>query len=117
MSNTSIHKQLLSVSATAIALVATAPGSATGMASSTVQQGSDTAGKCERLAGRAAHRDSPEILPHVHLLITTRAYDPGHPDVGRIRQTWIRTDRARKALAEKWWACSGMLPRNCIIAE
>lgn len=53
MINTSIHKLLLSVSAAAIALVATAPGPATGMASSAVQQGSETAGKCERLAGQS----------------------------------------------------------------
>ena len=61
---------------------------------------------------RAGDDDAPEILPHVHLLITTRVFDPAHGDLGRIRQTWLRTGNARKALAEKWWAHSGLLPRS-----
>lgn len=61
---------------------------------------------------RAATDDRPEILPHVHMLISVRVYDPAHSDVGRIRQTWLRTDKARKALAEKWWTHSGLMPRN-----
>ena len=31
------------------------------------------------------HRLS-SILPHVHMLISMRVFDPAHPDVGRIRQ-------------------------------
>lgn len=65
---------------------------------------------------RASTGDRSEILPHVHLLITTRVFDPAHTDVGRIRQTWLRTDKARKALAEKWWAHSGITPRSYAIA-
>lgn len=65
---------------------------------------------------RAVGDLKPEILPHCHLLITTRAYDPAHPDAGRIRQTWLRTEKARKALAEKWWAYTGLLPRSYGIA-
>lgn len=61
---------------------------------------------------RPASADKPEILPHCHLLITSRVYDPAHADVGRIRQTWLRTEKARKALAEKWWKESGMAPRS-----
>lgn len=57
-----------------------------------------------------------EILPHVHMLITMRVFDSAHGDVGRIRQTWIRTERARKSLAEKWWAYSGMFPQNHLLA-
>lgn len=53
-----------------------------------------------------------EILPHVHLLISMRVFDPTHGDVGRIRQNWIRTEKARKALAEKWWIHAGMFPRS-----
>lgn len=60
--------------------------------------------------------DQPEILPHVHMLITTRVYDPTHTDAGRIRQTWVRTDKARKALAEKWWASTGIVPKSFGIA-
>lgn len=56
--------------------------------------------------------DGAEILPHCHLLITSRVYDPAHVDVGRIRQTWLRTEKARKALAEKWWKASDMVPRS-----
>ncbi len=59
---------------------------------------------------RPATDHQPEILPHVHLLITTRAYDQSHPDVGRIRQNWLRTKNARKALAEKWWGRTGIYP-------
>ncbi len=65
---------------------------------------------------RSAAGDTPAILPHVHLLITTRVYDPAHADAGRIRQTWLRTDKARKALAEKWWAHAGMMPRSYAMA-
>ncbi len=61
---------------------------------------------------RAAIDDRPEILPHVHMLITTRVFDPSHADAGRIRQTCVRTEKARKALAEKWWAHTGLLPRS-----
>ncbi|MEO9132006.1 MAG: MobA/MobL family protein [Sphingomonas sp.] len=65
---------------------------------------------------RAAGSDRPEIMPHVHLLITTRVFDPAHPDVGRIRQTWVRTANARKALAEKWWKRTGIYPRSYSMA-
>lgn len=58
----------------------------------------------------------PDILPHVHLLITTRVFDPAHAEVGRIRQNWLRTGNARKALAEKWWAHTGLYPRNYALA-
>lgn len=53
MRNSPIHRQLLSVSVAAIALVATAPGPATGMASLTVRQDFDTAAVCERLTGQS----------------------------------------------------------------
>jgi len=59
---------------------------------------------------RAADDQRPAILPHVHMIITTRVYDPGHVDVGKVRQAWLRTDRARKALAEDWWEHVGMVP-------
>lgn len=65
---------------------------------------------------RAGTADQPEILPHVHMLITTRAYDPNLIECGRIRQTWIRTEKARKALAEKWWARSGIYPQSYALA-
>lgn len=65
---------------------------------------------------RAGTDDRPEILPHVHMLITTRVFDPAHADVGRIRQTWLRTEKARKALTEKWWAHSGLVPHCYAIA-
>lgn len=52
----------------------------------------------------------PAILPHVHLLITMRVFDRSHPELGRLRQTWLRTDKARKRLAERWWTHSGMVP-------
>lgn len=53
---------------------------------------------------------APEILPHVHMLITTRVFDRDHPELGRIRQTWLRTEGARKRMAERWWAHSGIYP-------
>lgn len=56
--------------------------------------------------------EAPEILPHVHLLITTRVFDPAHADIGRVRQTWVRTEKARKKLTEKWWAYSGLVPTS-----
>lgn len=65
---------------------------------------------------RAADEDRPEILPHCHLLITMRAFDATRPDLGRVRQNWLRTQKARKALAEKWWAYSGIAPRTYAIA-
>ena len=65
---------------------------------------------------RAASDGKPEILPHVHMLIAMRVFDPAHPDVGRVRQNWLRTEKARKALTEKWWAYSGMVPRSYAIA-
>lgn len=58
----------------------------------------------------------PAIAPHAHLLITTRVYDPAHPDVGKIRQTWLRTANARKALAQKWWERSGIYPASYALA-
>lgn len=65
---------------------------------------------------RAQNGDQPEILPHCHLLITTRVFDPAHPEVGRIRQNWLRTKNARKALAEKWWAHTGLYPSGYAVA-
>jgi len=60
------------------------------------------------------HRDAdgerPAIPPHVHMIVTTRVYDPAHADLGKVRQAWLRTDRARKALAEKWWEHVGIVP-------
>ncbi|WP_137787745.1 MobA/MobL family protein [Sphingomonas sp. 3P27F8] len=65
---------------------------------------------------RVADGDRPAILPHCHLLITMRSYDPANADVGRIRQNWLRSEKARKALAEKWWAYSGIAPRSYALA-
>lgn len=65
---------------------------------------------------QAATAQEPEILPHVHMLITMRVFDVRHADVGRIRQTWVRTERARKTLAEKWWAHTGLFPRSYAMA-
>lgn len=59
---------------------------------------------------RAADDMATAILPHVHLLITTRVFDRDHPDLGRIRQAWLRGDKARKRMAERWWVHSGMFP-------
>jgi len=59
---------------------------------------------------RADDGERPAIPPHIHMIVTTRVYDPGHADVGKVRQAWLRTDRARKALAEKWWEHVGMAP-------
>lgn len=65
---------------------------------------------------RPAGDDCSEILPHCHMLITCRAFDPGNADVGKIRQNWVRTEKARKALGEKWWAHSGIFPRSYALA-
>jgi hypothetical protein len=35
------------------------------------------------------------------MIVTMRVFDPSHPDVGLVRQNWLRTEKARKALAEK----------------
>lgn len=59
---------------------------------------------------RAGAGEQPDILPHCHLLITTRVFDRAHTDVGRVRQNWLRSEKARKALAEKWWARTGLFP-------
>ena len=56
------------------------------------------------------------IAPHVHLLITSRVFDPRSQDTGRIRQTWVRTDKVRKSLAEKWWERTGLYPRSYTMA-
>lgn len=50
------------------------------------------------------------ILPHAHLLVTTRVYDRSHPEFGKRRQAWLRTPGSAKALAEKWYAVSGIYP-------
>ena len=65
---------------------------------------------------RPAVGERPEILPHVHMLIAMRVFDPGHAEVGRVRQNWVRTEKACKALTEKWWAHSGMFPRSYAVA-
>lgn len=52
----------------------------------------------------------PRILPHAHLLITTRVYDRSHVDFGKRRQAWLRTPAATRSLAEKWYAASGLFP-------
>jgi len=43
---------------------------------------------------RAGKDEAPDILPHVHMLITMRVFDPTQADVGRLRQNWLRTDKA-----------------------
>lgn len=65
---------------------------------------------------RDATDTEPEIMPHVHLLITMRVFDRMHHDWGRVRQTWVRTDKARKRMAERWWAHSGIYPSNYDLA-
>lgn len=65
---------------------------------------------------RPATGDTPEIMPHVHLLTTMRVYDRDHADVGRLRQTWLRTEKARKRMAERWWAHTGLYPRAYALA-
>lgn len=65
---------------------------------------------------RDGEGDRPAILPHVHMLITMRVFDRAHPDVGRVRQNWLRSEKARKALAEKWWARTGLFPRSYAVA-
>lgn len=54
--------------------------------------------------------DRRVILPHAHLLISTRVYDRSHPEFGKRRQTWLRTPAAAKSLAEKWYALTGIFP-------
>ena len=65
---------------------------------------------------QAATDDQPEIAPHVHLLITLRGYDPEHRDYGKVRQNWLRTDNSRKRLAERWWAWTGIVPPQYVMA-
>lgn len=60
---------------------------------------------------REGDSGEPAIHPHVHMLITMRVFDRAHADLGRVRQNWLRTDKARKALAEKWWSRTGLYPR------
>lgn len=60
-----------------------------------------------------AQEESPDrrlILPHCHMLVTTRVYDRAHPDFGKRRQSWLRTPAAARSLAEKWYALSGIFP-------
>lgn len=59
---------------------------------------------------------TPAIAPHVHLLITTRVYDRQHAEFGRLRQTWLRTEVARKRLGERWWTHTGLYPQSYRIA-
>lgn len=59
---------------------------------------------------RAARDGAPEILPHVHLLITTRVYDPNSWATGTVRQNWLRTANARKAMGDRWMAATGIYP-------
>ena len=61
-----------------------------------------------RVSSIAAKQGRPAILPQVHMIITTRVYDSTHVDAGRVRQTWVRMDKARKSLIGKWWAQVGM---------
>lgn len=65
---------------------------------------------------RVATDDQAEILPHVHMLIAQRVFDPSLAEVGRIRQNWLRTHKARKSLAQKWWARTGLYPRTYAVA-
>ncbi|QDZ09190.1 hypothetical protein FPZ24_12135 [Sphingomonas panacisoli] len=66
---------------------------------------------------RDATGDRPAIKPHWHGIVTTRAYDPAHPECGRIRQNWLRSARTRKRLAELWWQVSGVYPIGHILAS
>ena len=54
--------------------------------------------------------DQRQILPHVHMLVSTRCYDRTHLEFGRRRQTWLRTPKAAKALADKWYPLVGIYP-------
>lgn len=65
---------------------------------------------------RDARDGAPEILPHVHMLITTRIYDRSRVTNGQIQQTWLRTPAACKRLAEKWYERSGIYPSAHAIA-
>lgn len=65
---------------------------------------------------RPGDGERDEISPHVHMLITTRVFDPCSLDVGRIRQTWLRTANARKSLAQKWWERTGLFPSSYSMA-
>ena len=58
----------------------------------------------------AASADRPEILPHVHLLVTTRVFDPTSDRFGKRQQTWLRTPDACKAMADRWYAATGIYP-------
>ena len=58
----------------------------------------------------AAGADRPEILPHVHLLVTTRVFDPTSDRFGKRQQTWLRTPDACKAMADRWFAATGIYP-------
>ncbi|TPG10835.1 MobA/MobL family protein [Sphingomonas oligophenolica] len=58
----------------------------------------------------AACADRPEILPHVHLLVTTRVFDPTSDRFGKRQQTWLRTPDACKAMADRWFAATGIYP-------
>lgn len=50
------------------------------------------------------------IHPHVHILLTMRVFDRTLPEFGKVRKTWVRTENARKRLAERWWERSGIYP-------
>lgn len=65
---------------------------------------------------RACYEGNDEILPHVYLQISTRAFDRASPDYGRIRQNWLRTDKARKTMSERWWAHTGLYPSGYAMA-
>ena len=49
-------------------------------------------------------------LPHVHLLVTTRVFDPTSDRFGKRQQTWLRTPDACKAMADRWYAATGIYP-------
>ncbi|WP_415644351.1 MobA/MobL family protein, partial [Sphingomonas antarctica] len=51
------------------------------------------------------------ILPHVHMLITTRGFDGSHVEFGKRRQNWLRTPAACKSLADKWYPLVGLYPQ------
>lgn len=54
--------------------------------------------------------DQRQILPHVHMLVTTRVFDRRQPDFGRRRQNWLRTPAACKSLADKWYSLVDLYP-------
>ena len=58
---------------------------------------------------RAETAEQAGVLPHIHMLITARAWDQKR-NPGMVMPTWIRSHNSRRGHADAWYQATEMYP-------